>query len=369
MINNNNYVSQYASFSSALYIPDFHTSRDISKLEIPPYTNRGGLNYNVTFSKPCILPPPTKTQINCIVDYLSFTFKTRGFVACKFLNISDWRNDLNINERETIQTDEEAEIIAFLLLLAEFIPDLHFISGDKGMFGYKKTLSLYRDTQKAGVCAFKGNKDTCFVSLTGMGCSGVDMYKMRLLLEKLPFCKITRVDLAHDDLHGKLKLSDFRRWYADGRFHTKGCAPSSREIINSDKGTGDTFYVGKKENGKEACIYEKGKQQGDKHSKWLRVEGRLTSVDRVIPFETLTSPAVFLSGMYPCFEFISAWHERVQVVKQQSVITLEKYVEYAKTSYGQGVNLLLELGKTPEEIVSMLVRDGIPKRFQEIPFV
>jgi len=368
MINNNICASQYARFSSALYIPDFSTSRDISKLEIPPYTNRGGLNYTLSFSKPCILPPPVTTPISCIVDYLSFTFKTGGFVASKFLSIPDWRNDLNINERETIQTDEESEIIAFLLLLSDYVPELHFISRDTGMFGYKKTLSLYRDTKKAGVCAFKGNNGTCLISLTGSGCSGVDMYKMRLLLEKLPFCKITRIDLAHDDLEGKLTIDDFKNWYDLGLFHTKGTPPKWRKVTNSDKGDGDTFYVGKKENGKEACMYEKGKQQGDKNSKWIRAEGRLTSADHHVPFETLTSPAVFLSGMYPAFAFLSSFHERVQVVKKQSKITLEKYIHYARLSYGQGVNLLLELGKTPDEIVNMLVRDGIPKRFQEIPF-
>jgi len=266
----------------------------------------------------------------------------------------------------TIQNnDDEAQ--AFLFALTEYVSHLNWQARDKGMFGYKQSLTLYRDEQKAGVLAFEGNNGTCLLSLTGSGCSGVNMVQLRRFLEKLPSVKITRVDLAHDDLDGAMSVDYFKAQYHADEFHIKGTAPAARFIDDLGCDTGRTLYVGNKTNGKEACIYEKGKQMGDKLSKWLRVEGRLTNVDRVIPFDTLTSPEMYLAGLYPPFRFLCVFHERVETIRKHAKMAMEQMVGFASVAYGKLVNVMLEIGNTPDEIVKALRVDGCPKRLH-IPF-
>jgi len=335
--------------SSIEYVEEF----DENFAPLPPYTNRGGITHTSSHTSPLGLTPST---FSCIVDYLSLTF-----------SIVDVHTHRKVkNPDNTIQTIED-EAQAFLLKLVDYIPHLNWQDRDKGLFGYKQSIGLYRDEQAGGLLAFDGNNGTCLLSLTGKGCSGVNMVELRRFLEKLPSVKITRVDLAHDDLDGALNVDYFLAQYKAGNFHVKGTAPGSRYIDDLGNNTGCTLYVGNKDNGKEACIYEKGKQMRDKDSKWLRVEGRLTSVDRIIPFDTLTSPEMYLAGLYPPFRYLCVFHERIEVIKKHAKLAMEQMIGYASVAYGKLVNVMVEIGNTPDEIIKALRVDGCPKRLQ-IPF-
>ena len=308
----------------------------------PPYTNRGGKHTDID-NTGLLLGTPA-TSFHCIVDYLSFTFSMHGGPSS--LEIVD---DLLAN-------------------LCGIISNLKHYPQKKGLFGYKQSMGLARLDQQVGLLGFDGNNNTCYVSLSGQGCSSVDMFLLRAYIEKLPECKITRIDLAHDDLEGLTTVDDYKYQYQVGEFHIHGNMPSARYIDDMGTGKGCTFYVGNKANGKEACIYQKGKQLGDVESPWVRVEGRITSVDRVIPFDTMTVPEQFLAALYPPFSGLSEKHRTIDIIKKHCAIVLERLIDHCMVSYGRLVNVMLESGDYDEFGVCNRLRvDGVPKRLL-IPF-
>lgn len=89
--------------------------------------------------------------------------------------------------------------------------------------------------------------------------------------------------------------------YDEGLFNCGGNQPGCEQRGNWRKpnGKGRTLYVGNRENGKMARIYEKGMQLGAPGHPWVRWEVELHNTDRVIPWEVLLEPGKFLAGTYP----------------------------------------------------------------------
>src|SRR5674476_1420368 len=111
-------------------------------------------------------------------------------------------------------------------------------------------------------------------------------------------------------------VQDKAQQFHSGPFFIKGETPKPRnggDWTSKDDVKGRTFYVGSKRNGKEACIYEKGKQLGDTLSQWVRVEVRFTHDDHLVPFDILTSPQMFFAGSYPVLKDTSVFHDRCVV--------------------------------------------------------
>lgn len=67
---------------------------------------------------------------------------------------------------------------------------------------------------------------------------------------------------------------------------------------------GRTFYVGTRDSGKLCRVYEKGRQLGDRNSKWVRIEVELHSTNREIPLEILLGCGDYLAGAYPALGWI-----------------------------------------------------------------
>jgi DNA relaxase NicK len=364
----------------------------------PPFINKGGIDLSDCFSSYSCLTPPT-LNLSVIVDYLTFTFpfSTSGQQACNVLDIPDFRRSDPVQqlivdnvefERQTalkaavlpsLAADWDANfphwrenwvdtktltLSGQLALMVEkmslFISDLDVFECGFGYSGYKYSANLTRDGQCCGKMAWGGNAGTIMISLTGGGCSGVDMYRMRGFLEKLPSVKITRIDLAYDDLLGAFSVGQVKRQYFLGSFHIRGAAPSFKNI---DTSTGQTFYIGKKTSGKELCVYEKGKQLGDLTSPWVRFEGRFYASDgKVLVLDMLTNSASYLSGMYPPLRFLSEKHERITAIKEQLKVSLAHLIKHASIGYGKLVNVLKECDYSSDEIVNLLIRDGTPMR-------
>lgn len=325
----------------------------------PPCTNRGGINPTPCFDSEIELTPPTQKYLfSCKIDYLSFTFSLARLRTLRKVKKHQQRDEV---------TNNEYEMMRLCYKLGEHVSYLNAHDRHQGLFGYKRSFSLTRDGENCGLVAFDGNNDTGYVSLSGFGCGGVDMVKFHAFIEKLPDVKITRVDIAHDDLEGSKSVTDWKNIYLMGGFAIKGHAPSVKFIEDYDTGAGKTLYVGKKQNGKEACIYEKGKQLGDKESPWVRVEGRITNIDRVIPLDVLITPEIYLAGLYPPFQYLCAFHEAIEVVKKTAKIAYAAMVHYCKQSYGKLIYTMQQLGETPESIIRQLEREGQPKRLV-VPF-
>lgn len=322
------------------YVEEFNENLQPLGTQFPPCNNMGGINNSSVLSTVYDLTPPA--DFSCIVDYLSFTF-----------NLSRYQTGSN-SDRILNLFDELSKYIPHLKLITYKTP--------RGLYGYKQSLALSRNNLQVGLIGFDGNNDSCLVSLSGQGCLGVDMWQLRHFMETLPRCKITRIDLAHDDLKGEFSVRDYKKLYETGGFAIKGTAPKSRFMDDMGSGAGCTLYVGKKVNGKECCIYEKGRQLGDENSPWVRIEVRFAAVDRVIPFDCMTQPAQFLASSYPPFEKLSAVHALIEIIKKSGEIAIDHLIEHCSIGYGRLFNYMKKIGYTAEQIVDKISREGIPKR-------
>jgi phage replication initiation protein len=322
---------------------------------ITPHVLTGGVQLqntdnSITYKNQISCPPlpilaRSNEEVLCIIDYLSCTFSLID--AYNFINCI---------------TDNASKVSTLLEELNKIIPHLKSVPQTKGIFGYKQSVVLIRNGLNVGLIGFDGNNGTCLISLSGAGCMGVDMSSVKTFLETLPRIKLTRVDIAHDDLNGGIPVLKYLDMYKNSEFDVHGKTPSARFLDDLGSKKGSTLYVGSKKNGKEACIYEKGKQLGDKDSPWVRLEGRISNVDRIIPLDVLINPAPYLAALYPPFAKLSVTHTKISVTKKTEKICIDHLIESATIGYGRLLNYMVMLGYSDARIVETLKRDGVPKR-------
>lgn len=112
-------------------------------------------------------------------------------------------------------------------------------------------------------------------------------------------------------------------------------------------------------------MYEKGKQQGDPQSGWVRVEVEWRAERRYIPYDVLTRPGIYLAGAYPCMHILSTEQERIRTTANAATITFESAMENAKLQAGKLINLMMHVyGGDYAEVVERLRRDGMPARLE-----
>ncbi len=211
---------------------------------------------------------------------------------------------------------------------------------------------------------------TIHVSLSGIGCAHItDWIAVQSFLESIN-AKITRVDLAHDDIEGEsINMENAVQWYRDGLFVSGGRNPKHRvegDWLDPESPQGRTLYIGKKANGKLCCIYEKGKQLGDRTSPWVRVEVRLGGKSRIIPLDVLTRPGVYLVGAYPeALGFLSVLQEKIRTISKVVQISLGASIHHTRMTGGKLINLLRNLYQGDDaKVIEVLRRDGVPKRLE-----
>jgi len=234
-----------------------------------------------------------------------------------------------------------------------------------GLYGYEQSA----DIEEGGLIAWGGNnqRGTVYVSLNAQGCARIqDWQVMREWLE-MHQCAITRVDLAHDDFKGEtVTIKSSRQWYDQGGFNSGGRMPSSSlsgDWWGGEKGC--TVYIGARGSGKLLRIYEKGKQQGDPQSPWVRVELELHNKSRWIPYDALTKPAAYLAGSFACLKFLSAEQCKVKTISKGAKTAYVRAVKVARVQYGKLVNLMLQVNDGDyAAVVDALKRDGLPSKLE-----
>lgn len=198
--------------------------------------------------------------------------------------------------------------------------------------------------------------------ITGSQCRFFDMAKVRAYMEKTQ-AVISRLDLAVDDFQGVKTVDYAQELYESKSFISFGRNPSFRRISSSD---GSTFYIGKKANGKELCVYEKGKEsKSDLYPNWVRWEQRFGNADgRVIPHNALTNTAGFFLGAHAVLPSVfpnlhAATIERIRIkTTERASEDIAKFFKYASIGYGAGVKTLLDKGVPGELILRNLARPG-----------
>ncbi|WP_180295747.1 replication initiation factor domain-containing protein, partial [Snodgrassella communis] len=184
--------------------------------------------------------------------------------------------------------------------------------------------------------------------------------------------RITRCDLAHDFIEGEYTPEQALKDWESGLFTSRYTKPVA-ECVGSDwlSGTnrGKTLYIGSRKSSKYCRIYEKGKEQGDEQSKWVRFELELKNKDIIIPHDILINPGQYLTGAYPICEQLFKNHKeqiaRIELKKKQETVGIEHCQKYASMQASGFLNYLhKELNLTKEEVFDFVVNPvaKVPKR-------
>jgi phage replication initiation protein len=240
---------------------------------------------------------------------------------------------------------------------------------ERGMNFYNSSFVL---GDRWGFVCVGGQMDTFLVQLTGQGAiasrAGWEK-RLHAFLSSIPSARITRVDLAHDDYSGKsYSPLQARDDYIAGKFTTKGRPPSCRQDGNwiFPDGSGLTFYVGKRENGKVLRVYEKGKQlagsSDSPYPDWVRVEIELHNEGRSIPFDVLTNPGPYLAGSYPALEFLADESCRIATKQKALQVAFDSCTKMVKKQVGRYINAMMQVYGDSQKVVDMITRPGIPDR-------
>ncbi len=247
-----------------------------------------------------------------------------------------------------------------------------------GFSGYRHSAKLLCNGTQAGLVAWGAANFGFYVSFSGKGCEAVDMAKLQYSLKQMPHTKLTRVDIALDDMQGNVTIDEIKERYCNGEFITRGTPPSwgefwgGRGMSKEDRkkcglvpDAGHTFYVGARENGKIFRAYHKGAQLKCKDfPNWNRFEVQIGNRYRVIPLDVLTNSDQYFSGAYPALSTLipSVVPVAIPTVKVQFQTTLENAIKHAKTQYGKLINLMSQLyadEKNSHEKIIKRLTDGL----------
>ncbi len=239
----------------------------------------------------------------------------------------------------------------------------HTKNRGKGFNGYERSYELGEFGAQFG---YGGQAGTALLSLPGQACAAISdwMPLVELLRDQLG-ARITRWDGAVDDFEGTHPVDWAVERYMAGDFTNGGNKPSCRQAGNwiDPDGTGRTFYIGKRGNGKMLRVYEKGMQAGKSWHPWVRYEVELHNVDRTVPWDVIFNPGKYVAGAYPkALAWITEEMSRIRTIKEEGGLAYQHLVRCASNAYGPLVNVMLEVEGSPEAVVKKLRRPGVPSR-------
>ena len=276
----------------------------------------------------------------------------------------------------TVADDHFPRTLDWVRALASYlgVPELMHAEPERGVAGFTHSAALLilreGEVVTVGKIAWGGEsqRGRTYISLAGSLCARVKDWQPMVLILSVCTARITRVDLAHDDLAGVHSVDQATRWYDEGNFNAGGRNPtcSLRGDWKEVSGSGRTFYVGNKTHGKLLRVYEKGKQLGDPSSPWVRWEVEFHNRDRWIPYEVLTQPAPFLAGAFPALSFVSEVQLPIRTQRKAVQASLEHLVRNLSQSYGKTINALRLQGLDAEDILAQVIRPGLPARLRHV---
>lgn len=317
-------------------------------------------------------------RIGVAIDWLA--------ASVDFCSVLDARGLLD--DRDEILQDLDGSVGNCCALVAEalrvhFFGDL-FALGDQGRGRFYAWRFSLKDSagEHVGLIEFGGvntiredGTRTARIELTGVGCrlfetsSGDDhAQRWSSLASLLGLCdaRITRIDIAADDFAGQYPVAWAIEQYSAGQFDKRGQRPKARLIDDMGNRTGKTFYVGSRRGENQLRVYEKGREQGDQDSPWVRYEGEFhASTRRELPLEMLCDPAPYLIGAYPVLEFVDGIGERLRIAAAEVLASCKRAVRVFRHQYGPMLNAMLHAAGGDEGTLARLVlgtaRTALPK--------
>ena len=228
-----------------------------------------------------------------------------------------------------------------------------------------------------GHVGFGGSRqnNTILVSLSGAGCLAArEGWEARLYTFLTTYAKrpvITRIDLAHDDFEGRVTVDQLDQMHTDGFFTNAYTVPDCQHAGNwkFPNGKGRTLYVGTRKSGKMFRGYEKGKEQGDATSPWVRLECELGNKSMLIPFDVLLDPSAYFMGAYPkAFAHLSltVQPQRMEIKRRKAEIDVDASVAMVNRQVGKYIGVLVDLLGIEEAVARMRNALGLwPQRLKQ----
>jgi phage replication initiation protein len=303
-------------------------------------------------------------QIGAIVDWLACSLDLEAVLAS-----AGW--DVGKNETFGVLNSTGANAVALAQAVAyRLVGDVVIVSDEVK----RGTAYLYRValmTKAGDYCGVvelggphtirKNGTTTCRLELTGTGCreyessGGSDHAERWLLLASLLGAydaRITRIDLAADDFSGQFPIEWALGQYQGGGFDNRGQHPKARLIDDLGSNAGRTLYVGTRQSEKQLRAYEKGKEQGDEASPWMRYEVQFgASNRRELPLDMLTDCAAYIRGAYDVLEFVSYVASSIRSTWTAVVSCAKRSAKHMQRQYGRMVNALLHVAEGDGELL------------------
>ncbi|MCW5222832.1 replication initiation protein [Verminephrobacter aporrectodeae subsp. tuberculatae] len=240
-----------------------------------------------------------ESQGGIVLDYLRFTIKRHNIPKTGFI---------------TGNTSDQDLARWFAHLFSQMLG--FFVGVDRAgrdYYEYTTTINNEWGHEVASVSAGGESQrgSICF-SIKGEGCTharqGWETRVHDYFAEFLP--TITRIDLAKDFFDGEVSIAEIVGMYQNHGFSYRRRMPKhtchgSWMDVGNVKAHARTFQVGKRESGKLFRGYEKGHQFAMMESRWLRCEVELRNINRVIPWDSIISPAEYFAGAYSATHLIS----------------------------------------------------------------
>lgn len=207
--------------------------------------------------------------------------------------------------------------------------------------------------------------DGCRMYETSSGCDHAERWSLLASLLGLVDARITRIDIAADDFAGRYPIAWAMQRYEAGDFDKRGQRPKARFIDDMGNRTGKTLYIGSRQSENQLRVYEKGREQGDPDSPWVRYEGEFhASNRRDLPLDMLVNGDAYLVGAYPVLDFVAGIGERLRVAAAEVLANCKRAVAHFRRQYGPMLNAMLHAAKGDESTLARLVmgtaRESLP---------
>ena len=278
-----------------------------------------------------------KSECPAFVDWLAFTVEPKAFDAVPWLY----------------------SILEEVFGLAD---RTGWTPSHKGWNGYTNRIDL----GAYGLIAYGGEtqRNTIHVELNAHACPVVPDWNEVKGWGEEDHARITRIDLAHDDLEANtFDIARGLELLAQGEFAAGGRPPKARLVDDLGSGAGKTLYIGHRTSGKLLRIYEKGKQLGCPTNPWVRVEVEFRNKGREIPWDVAVRPERYLAGAYPALAFLSTEQCRVRTLQRATAISYEKMVENLRMQSGKALSVMTRVHEgDAAAVLVQVIRQGIPKR-------
>ena len=192
--------------------------------------------------------------------------------------------------------------------------------------------------------------DTILIELTATGCQAASDDWEKRLFEFLAYAtrpKITRVDLALDFFNQEYSPEQAYEDWQNDKFtchHMRPDGDRHGSDWDSNNGKGKTFYVGTRQSGKFARVYNKAAEQGDYSglNHWTRFEVEFKAKGGyVLPLDVLVNSGQYFCGSYPvCEQFQDYQVKRMDTSLKRFDYSWEHMLKFAKQQVGRVVNAI-----------------------------